>query len=112
MFISDQHSSLGMKSLTYGLGIFAFLANIGDLVTTLIALPLGGVELNPLFSQFGYNFFFLIKIIFPTLFIIGCLIIAEKKKNWVSSADVGMGLIGILFLSAFVNNLIVIFHLI
>jgi hypothetical protein len=102
-----------MKSLTYFLGIFAFATNVGDLITTLIALPLGATELNPLLAQVGFNLFFLTKIILPTIFIISCLAIAEtKRKNLVLSARVALGVIGFAFLYCVVNNIIVISHII
>ena len=102
-----------MKSLTYFLGIFAFAMNAGDLLLTLIGLTLGATELNPLLSQVGVNIFFLVKIFFPTSVIVGCLVIAEtKRKNWVKGVHISLGLIGLIFLCAIINNLIVIFHFI
>lgn len=97
-----------MKPLTYFLGIFAFLMNAGDLITTLTALPFGATELNPLLRQVGATYFFLIKILLPTLFIILCLITAESKsKNFVLCARISLGIVGVVFLFCIINNLIV-----
>ena len=100
-----------MKPLTYFLGIFAFATNAGDLLLTLIGLSLGACELNPLLGQVGVIPFFLVKIFLPTSVIIGCLVIADKKgKNWVKGVHISLGLVGIVFLCAIVNNIIVLTH--
>lgn len=71
-----------MKSLIYFLGIGAIIANTLDLLTTLIALSLGCIELNNLFYTLGAPLFFLIKIILPMTIICTGLILTTKYPNY------------------------------
>jgi len=104
-----------MKALSYFLSIILFSTNLGDLLTTLIALSLGAREVNSLYYSLEPTLFFLVKILVPTVLIIIALIMTKLLSNHkaiMRSVCISMSLISIIFLYTIINNLIVIGRLI
>jgi hypothetical protein len=71
-----------MRGPIYLLGVAAIIANATDLLSTLIALSLGAVELNTLYTTLGPLGFFMLKIFLPTCTIAaGLCLVSKNPKN-------------------------------
>jgi hypothetical protein len=95
---------------TNKIGISVFCLNIGDLVTTLIALNLGAIELNPLFNL-GQFWFITIKLIIPSCLVLGCCLLCfyfKIPKTLITMINITLLILVLIFGFAVINNIIVI----
>jgi hypothetical protein len=70
-----------MRGPIYFLGISAIIANATDLISTLVALSLGAIELNTLYNTLGPLEFFLVKIFLPMTTIVAAMYLCTRSKN-------------------------------
>lgn len=100
-----------MRNSIYFLAIFSFYLNLCDLFTTMIALPLGAKELNPIIN-YGFEVMFGVKIILPTVITLIAFIFNAyvKDTNKIKILALFLALISLIWLIASINNVIVIYN--